>query len=77
MKELTFRIIKSIGMFLFLILFGVFVYAITRTQNTERTDLAYSPESGSQDLDTLLSPSSENKPIGFEYQKMTEESANT
>jgi Ca2+/Na+ antiporter len=52
MRKSTFRIVKSIGMFLFLILFGVFVYAMTRTENTERTDLAYSPEAEPQDSKT-------------------------
>lgn len=77
MKKSTFRIIKSIGMFLFLLLFGIFIYAIARTENIERNELAVSPESEPQDLDALLTPPVENKPIGFEYQRVTEESINS
>jgi hypothetical protein len=72
MRKSTFRIVKSIGMFLFLILFGVFIYAIVRTETSERNELASSPEIVPQDFDTLLDASSENKPIGFEYQNISE-----
>ena len=58
-------------MFLFLILFGVFIYAITRTDSIERNELAISPESEPQDLDVLLNTPSESKPIGFEYQRIS------
>lgn len=58
-------------MFLFLILFGVFVYAMTRTENTERTDLAYSPEAEPQDSDALLDVSLDRRPVGFEYKKIS------
>ena len=71
MKKSTFRIIKSIGMFLFLILFGVFIYAIIRTDNIERNELAVSPESEPHDLDVLLSTLADNRPIGFEYQRIS------
>jgi hypothetical protein len=71
MKKSTFRIVKSIGMFLFLLLFGIFIYAITRTENIERNELAVSPESEPQDLDLLLNTPSETKPIGFEYQRIS------
>jgi hypothetical protein len=71
MKKSTYRIVKSIGMFLFLILFGVFIYAITRTDNIERNELAVSPESEPQDLDVLLNIQADNRPIGFEYQRIS------
>ena len=74
MKKSTFRIIKSIGMFLFLILFGVFIYAITRTDNIEGNELAVSSESDPQDLDVLLNTPADDRPIGFEYQRITEQS---
>lgn len=69
MKKSTYRIVKSIGMVLFLLLFGIFIYAITRTETIERNELAVSPGSDPQDLDALLNTPTENKPIGFEYQK--------
>ncbi|PZR18284.1 MAG: hypothetical protein DI539_16295 [Flavobacterium psychrophilum] len=75
MKKSTFRIMKSIGMFLFLILFGVFIYAITRTDKIECNELAVSPESDPQDLDVLLDTQVAIRPIGFEYQRITEQSA--
>lgn len=61
-------------MFLFLILFGIFIYAITRTENIERNELTVSPESDPQDLDVLLNTPADNRPIGFEYQRITEQS---
>ncbi|CAN5141280.1 hypothetical protein BH09BAC3_BH09BAC3_24650 [soil metagenome] len=72
MEKSTFRIIKSIGMFLFLLLFGVFIYAITRTENSEWNELTLIPESDPQDLDGLHNPPSENKPIGFDYKRISE-----
>jgi hypothetical protein len=74
MKKSTFRIIKSIGMFLFLLLFGVFIYAIAKTDTIERNELAVSPESEPQDLDVLLKRPADDRPIGFEYQRITEQS---
>ncbi len=74
MKKSTYRIIKSIGMFLFLLLFGVFIYAITRTESMEHSELTVSPGSDPHDLDVLLNTPTENKPIGFEYQKITDQS---
>lgn len=75
MKKSTYRIIKSIGMFLFLLLFGIFIYAIIRTEKIERDELATLSESDTQDVDILLVAPKENKPIGFEYQKITEQSS--
>jgi hypothetical protein len=72
MNKSTFRIIKSIGLFLFLLLFGVFIYAITKPENSEHNEFAFLPESGPQDLDVLLNASSENKPIGFDYRNISE-----
>lgn len=70
MKKSTFRIIKLIGMFLFLLLFGVFIYALTKTEASEHSELAFSPGCSPQDFDGLLNASSENRPIGFEYQNI-------
>ncbi len=72
MKKSTFRIIQSIGMFLFLLLFGFFIYALTRTPSNQHSELASSRLAGPQDFNALLKASSENKPIGFEYQKISE-----
>lgn len=71
MKKSTFRIVKSIGMFLFLLLFGVLIYALTKTATNEHSELTSSPTSGPQDFAELLNASSENKPIGFEYQNIS------
>jgi hypothetical protein len=70
MTKSTFRIVKSIGMFLFLLLFGVFIYAMTKAEANEHNELVFSPGSSQQDFDGILSASSENKPIGFEYQNI-------
>jgi len=72
MKKSTFRIVKSLGMFLFLLLFGVFIYALTRTVSNEHNESASSPLTGPQDFDALHNAPSENWPIGFEYQKISE-----
>lgn len=74
MKKSTYKAIKSIWMFLFLLMFGIFIYAIIRTEKIEGDELATSSESDTQDVDILLGTPTENKPIGFEYQKITEQS---
>ncbi len=69
MKKSTYRILKSLGIFLFLILFGVFIYILTRNQNPERKEMASSVDPGSSDeLDKQM----EHRPIGFNYQKTIE-----
>lgn len=73
MKKSTYRIIKSIGMFLFLLLFGIFIYAITRTEKIERDEFTVAPESDPKDLEILLART-DNRPIGFRYQGIAHES---
>lgn len=67
MKKSTYRIVKSIGIVLFLILFGVFVFLLTKPQTTEANQIALSPEVDSEDLETFPGIASENKRIGFDY----------
>jgi hypothetical protein len=72
MKKSTYRILKSLGIFLFLILFGVFIYILTRNQNPERKEMAISVDPGPfNELDNQL----EHRPIGFNYHKMIEDAS--
>jgi hypothetical protein len=69
MKKSTYRMLKSIAIFLFLILFGVFIYILTRNQNLGGKEMAISVDPGSSDdLDKKM----EHTPIGFIYQKTIE-----
>ncbi len=70
MKKSTFRIVRSIGMFLFLLLFGIFIYVLSKAENQEHNDIAFSPRSEPQDFDELLNSHLENRQIGFEYQNI-------
>ena len=69
MKKSTFRIIKSIGIGLFLLFFGVFIYFLINVQGAEQNQMVSSPESGSQKAETLIGTSSQSRAIGFDYQK--------
>jgi hypothetical protein len=69
MKKSTYRILKSLGIFLFLILFGVFIYILTRNQNSERKEIVTSVDPGSSNE---LDKPTEHRPIGFNYQKTIE-----
>lgn len=72
MKKSTYRIVKSIGMVLFLILFGVFVFLLIKPQKNETDQVAFSPEVDSEDLEIFPGTGSENKQIGFDYLQNTE-----
>jgi hypothetical protein len=65
MKKSTSRIVKSLGIFLFLMLFGVFIFVLTRNQSAERKEIAQSGDPSS--VDELDNPM-EYEPIGFTYQ---------
>lgn len=73
MKKSTYRIFKSIGIFLFLLLFGVFIFALSKPQNVEQKELAISPDPDSQEFDVVAANNFQKKPIGFDYQKKIEE----
>lgn len=70
MKKSTFRIIKSIGIFLFLIVFGVFIFLLIKSESVREGEIVSSTDSYAQDSDTGVETSSDNKPIGFEYQRV-------
>ena len=73
MKKSTYRIFKLIGIFLFLLLFGVFIYVLSKPQNVEQKELAICPDPDLRDFDVAATANSEKRPIGFDYQKRIEE----
>jgi len=73
MKKSTYRIVKSIGIVLFFILFGVFVFLLIKPQKSETNLVAFSPDVDSEDLEIITGTASEDKRIGFDYLKNTEE----
>ncbi len=70
MKKSTFRIIKSIGIFLFFVFFGVFIFLLTKPQAAREGEIVSSTDSYDQDSYMSVETSSDNKPIGFEYQRV-------
>lgn len=67
MKKSRYRIIKSIGIGLFLLFFGVFIYFLISPQGAEQTQMVSSP--GSQEPEVLTGNASPTIPVGFDYQK--------
>ena len=73
MKESTYRVFKAIGIFLFLLLFGVFIFVLSKPQNVDQKELAISADTDSQDCDVVAVDNSQKRPIGFNYQKKVED----
>lgn len=67
MKKSTYRIIKSIGIGLFLLFFGVFIYFLISPLGAEQNQMGSS--SGSQDPEVLTGNTSPTRSVGFDYQK--------
>ncbi len=70
MKQSTYRFIKSIGIFLFLLLFGAFIFLVHKVRNAELLEATITPDSQNQDF--LIPSSSQNRPMGFRYGNETE-----
>ena len=73
MKKSTFRIVKSIGIVLFLVLFGALIYFLTKPQADAQKVIALSPETNPEDFEIIAGTTSQRTRIGFDYQKNAED----
>jgi len=69
MKKSTYRVVKSIGLFLFLLLFGVVIYLLTKSQFVDQKAVAFSSEPSPQDFEVKPDEGSQQRRLGFDYQR--------
>lgn len=76
MNKSTYRVVKSIGLVLFLVLFGVFIYVVAKSQKIEQREVKLTPRPNSMNPETKIEENSRRQKIGFDYQQKSNEDDN-
>lgn len=76
MNKSTYRVVKSIGLILFLVLFGVFIYVMAKSQKAEQRMVKLIPRPSSGDPEIKIEENSQRQKIGFDYQQKSNEDDN-
>lgn len=76
MNKSTYRIVKALGLVLFLVLLGVFVYILTKSQKVEERIVKLIPQPNSADPEIKIEENSHRSKIGFDYQGESNDNRN-
>lgn len=76
MNKSTYRIVKSVGLVVFLVLFGVLIYILTKSQKAEQRIVKLIPYPNSVDPEMKIEENSYRSKIGFDYQGESNDNRN-